>query len=276
MDDPVKKCRLTPVVRPSVHHPTRKMKTMKSNLNLALLALCAALSHFQASAATVVVPAANTSIEGNASNAFPFNLGALEVSSMRYQQIYAASEFASLAAGGEFITELRFRPDATDGAAFSAALNDIQFNLSTTTASPTTLSATFAANVGPNDTIVVPRGTVPLSSANSGPGAGPKAFDIVITLAVPFLYNPASGNLLLDVRNFSSLQTTTLFDAVTTPGVLTRVFAPDVSALSGPRDGTGLVTSFTTIPVPEPSTSTLLALALCGACASMKRLRKRA
>jgi hypothetical protein len=73
------------------------------------------------------------------------------------------------------------------------------------------LSATFANNVGADDTVVF-SGPLSLSSAFTGPSAGPKDFDIVITLQTPFLYDPSAGNLLLDVRNFSG-GTTIQFDA---------------------------------------------------------------
>lgn len=41
---------------------------------------------------------------------------------VRYQQIYAAGEFSALSPGGEFITQIAFRPDAVVGAAFSSTL----------------------------------------------------------------------------------------------------------------------------------------------------------
>jgi hypothetical protein len=249
---------------------------MKSCLTLIGLAVVAFFVPISAHSATIVVPASNTATEGNENSGFPFNLGPLGFSSMRYQQLYAASEFSSLMPGGEFITQITFRPDAIYGAPFASNLKDIQINLSTTRAFTTTLSATFAANVGPNDTIVVPRGPLSLSSTDSGPAAGPKVFDIVINLAVPFFYNPAAGDLLLDVRNFSNQQPTAFFDSHNSPDSQTvRVFATDVTSATGTFDDftrTGLVTRFTT--VPEANTTTLLLLFLCGF--STRRTRKRA
>src|SRR5215472_18160253 len=65
-------------------------------------------------AATITAPSGHTSVEGNVNNVFPFNLGfdTAEVpsGSQRYQQIYSASEFGGLSLGGEFITQILFRP----------------------------------------------------------------------------------------------------------------------------------------------------------------------
>jgi hypothetical protein len=114
---------------------------------------------------TVVVPNAQTSAEGNSNNRFPFGISPLGPPTQRYQQVYAASQF-SPASGPLLITQILFRPDAISGAAFTATLPDIQINLSTTTPGPDGLSATFASNVGANDTIVRSRGALTLSSAN--------------------------------------------------------------------------------------------------------------
>jgi hypothetical protein len=203
--------------------------------------------------AAIVVPNSLAAVEGNSNNGYPFNLDDFGHSSMRYQQAFAASEFAALG-GPTLITGMAFRPD-NDGNAFSTALPDIQINLSTTTTAPSALSTTFAANVGSNDTVVYARGPLTLSSANTG--AGPRDFDIVITFTTPFLYDPSQGNLLLEVRNFGG-GLTTQFDAHNANDAIARVFAEnDATAASGIADSVGLVAQFLTDgsqTVPEPST----------------------
>jgi hypothetical protein len=102
---------------------------------------------------TVVVPNALASVEGTDNNGFPFwPLGA-NPPSMRYQQVYAASQFSALSSAGESITQIAFRPDATSSV-FAAVVTSLQINLSTTSATPDSLSTTFANNVGANDKIV--------------------------------------------------------------------------------------------------------------------------
>ena len=66
---------------------------------------------------------------------------------------------------------------------------------------PGSLSSTFASNVGGDDTTVY-SGPLSLSSAFTGPADGPKDLDIAVKLQTPFLYDPAVGNLLLDIKGF--------------------------------------------------------------------------
>jgi hypothetical protein len=117
----------------------------------------------------------------------------------RYQQVYGSVEFPQQPI---LIRELRFRPCATYGNAFATTVANIQFNLSTTTQNPQALSSTLAQNVGSDDTVVF-HGPLPLSSQFVGPAGGPKAFDMIVPLSQPFLYDPARGNLVVDIRNFS-------------------------------------------------------------------------
>ena len=219
-----------------------------------------------AQAATLVVPNGLNTSEGNDNNAFPFSIEGAQIPSMRYQQVYGSSQFGALSATGEFITEIRLRPDAANGSAFAATLPDIQINLSTTAAAPDGLSATFANNVGVDNTIVFSRGPLTTSSGFTGPAGGPKTFDIVIPLTTPFFYNPTRGNLLLDVRNYGG-GTTTNFDSDTTTGdSISRVLSNSLGNVNSPTanqvDTRGLVTQFTTV-VPEPAVSAIAALGLC-------------
>lgn len=123
------------------------------------------------------------------------------VDALRLQEVYSASQFPP---GPIKITELRFRPAAAPlGGAFSTNISSIQFNLSTTTNTPDGLSTIFANNVGADDKVVY-SGSLHISSAFTDDQAGPKDTDIVVHLQTPFLYYPSRGNLLLDIRHFSS------------------------------------------------------------------------
>ena len=212
------------------------------------VALCfIALSSSSALEPTIVVPNSAANTEGDASNVFPFGIGNLP--SQRYQQLYAASQFTSIGSGG-FITQIIFRPDASDGAAFTSTLPDMQIDLSTTPVVDDALSMTFADNVGLDDTVVFARGSLPLSSASSG--GAPKDFDIVINLTTPFFYDPGMGNLLLDVRNFDGVNTT-FFDADDTGAdgvsrVTTNIGGSVHSEMANLKDTLGLVTGFSIAP----------------------------
>ena len=205
----------------------------------------------------VVVPDSNEFVEGDSVLSLPFNLSIDGKSSMRYQQVYAASAFGTLFVP-HLITQISFRPDAGAGGVFSSTIDNVQINLSTTSREPDNLSPNFMSsefllNVGPDETEVF-SGSLALSSSFAGPSGGPKDFDIVIQLQQPFLYNPAHGNLLLDVRNFTG-GTTTRFDRDLSASMrLVSSFTPDgVADSTGAFASGGLVTEFTMFPVLSPS-----------------------
>ncbi len=217
----------------------------------------------------MVVPGDLASVEGNANNAFPFNRS--NGDTMRYQQVYAASEFS----GSLLINTILFRPDSFTGSAFSSTIPNIQIDLSTTSNGPDGLSTTFASNVGSDNTSVF-SGSLSLSSTDA-PGSGnTRAFDIVVNLSTPFFYDPSQGNLLLDVRNFGGVGTTQ-FDAVqTSSDSISRVLSFNVNSGTGLGDTLGLVTAFDGVSsVPEPSTLALLGMASLGMIGySWQRKRK--
>jgi hypothetical protein len=218
-----------------------------------------------ARAQVVVVPNANGSTEGNSNDFYPFDLGLVNgaVPSIRCQQLLSASQFPS-AEGMLTITGIAFRADGPLGTAFGPQSMTAQIDLSTSPMTPATLSTTFASNVGPDDTVVF-KGQLTLSSRDTGPAGGPKAFDMTIPMQSPFVYDPVSGNLLLDVR-VSSVATTSVFDSVNISPVMETVEALNVDAptASFPALDLGLVTQFEFTPVPEPGTLALTGIAAIG------------
>ncbi len=176
--------------------------------------------------ATATVPGAYENATTFSGNAYPFWLSPFGVQSMRYQQIYSASEFA----GGGTIDELRFRrADGTN--AFTGSPIDVQIRLAYAATTVATASATFAQNIGAGLTTVYDG---PLTLTSSGSGS-PNPFDIVINVADLFHYDPSLGNLLVDitVRNSPAvgqyLATTPLGQQSST----TRIFSFDATATTG-------------------------------------------
>ncbi len=208
---------------------------------------------------TVVVPNGLANVEGNSSTSAPFTS-----SSFRYQQVFGASQFTS--AG--FINSIFFRLDGGSSDNVLYAFDGASVTLSLTPVGPDGLSSVFANNVGASP-VTIYNGAVAFGGGYT-PGASPQPFGNSIIVTTPFFYNPAQGNLLLDIRGVSG---TTLFpgnlDAQLTLGdSVSRVFALNNLAASGTADSLGLVTRFDMTVVPEPSTWILVlagsaTLALC-------------
>ena len=218
----------------------------------------------QARAGLIVVPNANASVAGGTDNRFPF----LVSGGMRYQQVFAASQFSTFG-GAQLITEIDLRNGILVHEAFSSTISSIDISLSTTAKTPDGLSATFASNVGADNTQVY-SGALTLSSTDAAGPGNTHVFDVRIILQTPFLYNPTLGNLLLDVDNISGANAAVgadYFDAVNTPGdSVSRVFGAEgaPNATSGTADSLGLIAQFQfsaeSPAVPEPATLTLLSV----------------
>ena len=211
-------------------------------------------------ASSLVVPGLGT---GNAQAPTPFNY--YGSSGSQVQQIYASSFFP----GEELISgfSLRAYPGAAPSFFFSntVSISDVIIQLSTTSAgadeSGPLPSATFADNLG-SDATTVYSGALTFSTAATGIGAQP--FDYTVTFSQPFLYDPADGNLLLDVTIPSGAKVSgsgfgfLTFDTVNTidDGIYSVVNISSGSASSGTLSTAGAITSFVVSPVaaPEPST----------------------
>lgn len=226
----------------------------------------------QAAVITVPNSAANASV--GSANVFPFTFASTLVPSMRYQQVFDASQFSAIASGGEFLTQVAFRREI-DSEPFSISIAEIQINLSTTAAKPDQLSFTFVDNVGSDDTVVLDQGPLTLASTFVGPQGTLTPFDVSIVFDRPFFYDPAEGNLLLDVRNFSGGSLNTSLEV--TGEALSRVFRGDVFATTAPTDNSttvGLVTQFST-QVPEPTAEVLFAVGLAAFVANRRIVGRR-
>jgi hypothetical protein len=242
--------------------------------------LAALLGMAEAQAATVIapnnlpgpsgnVPASQT--YGDTSNLFPFFAGA--GTALDYEQVYAASQFSNFAPGGENITSIAFRVGADaaaglDHGAFATTIPQIQFTLSTTSASPDNLSSTLAANLGADATTVYGIAGIgsPLAVSSTGSTTGnPAPFDITVPLTTPFHYDPSQGNLLLRVQNYSGAISPSGIELDGTLGpsdAVSRVynFGSATATTVNNSDTEGLVTEFIAAPVPEPGTTLLLGL----------------
>ncbi len=201
-------------------------------------------------AALVSVPVHASVLVGapaNSANCFPFGCPDGSI----YQQVYDGTNF-----GGTIITITGltfFHTVNTGGDNLNTGTYTI--SLSTTSSAVNGLSTTdFNSNLG-GDNALFFTGSLPASVA----------FGSSFTLAgSAFTYNPASGNLLVDIRIFGIGHTgAELFlDARSSAGT---IFSR-AHNFGSVFDSYGLVTQFETdaVAVPEPATWSLLAASLLG------------
>jgi hypothetical protein len=169
---------------------------------------------------------------GAASSAFPdFGAGGA------YQQVYASSAFSSPVT----ITQIAFASKSQSTSGPGTATYNFNIGLSTTAAGPNGLSTNLPANRGADFAQVFSGPLTATITAND-------QFDLVIDI-VPFTYNPANGNLLLDVGTNAPTQFTggqVLYYNAGFSSSTSRTANPSGGEGGAFTDGFGLETRFTT------------------------------
>jgi hypothetical protein len=205
-----------------------------------LIAFSVVLILAEASAASLVV---GTSSGGG--NAFPFG-GGVGGAATRYQQAYSASDFSGI--GGPFaITSIDFL-----GGSGNLAPSTYTLYFSTITAGIDSLSnVNFGSNRGADNALFAT-----LTLAGTAPPT-------LMFAGTPFNYNPANGNLLLDiVVSPGGIQANTGFgghyqSTSNAFGIFSRYHDFGMGNI-----GWGLVTQFDYQAVPEPAVGGLIGIAL--------------
>ena len=232
--------------------------------------------------ADTVAPNSLASSPGNAAGPAPIRY--FGTGGSRAQEVFSSSFFS---AGPQLISAIQFRPTPGATPSFFSGdtvnVSDIQVRLATTSfldESGTPLSTTFATNLGLASQTVF-SGALSLQTAATGSPV--RDFDYTITLQTPFLYNPAAGNLLLDVL----IPTTATvsgnglgfipFDNVNTlnDGIYSVLDINNGAALVGAASTSGTIARFVSVSaVPEPETYAMMIAGL-GVMGFFARRRKQ-
>lgn len=126
----------------------------------------------------------------------------LATPSYRLQQVYSKLDFEHLGEGPYTITRIDWRPDLSMDPTIDYPSENFLMNFATTLADPAAnanpLDPAFANNIAGNLKTVFD-GPVTLTTANDGPINGPKEFDYGLDFETPYIYDPADGNLLMDL-----------------------------------------------------------------------------
>lgn len=155
----------------------------------------------------IVVPEEYTTNKSFGRSNLPFNnyepSPSLKRKTTRYQQVYSASAFSRVPAGGAFITEIGFRAGCfSQNTIFFSNSQPFVISMSTTLKSPDGLSSRFSENIGSNVVITVTNQFF-FFRADHGPCDSPEndpQWRTSIQLGTPFFYDPALGNLLIEMQ----------------------------------------------------------------------------
>jgi len=222
---------------------TKRTKVRGVGFAFVLAALLGSCVTTELRAQVVVVPNAQATVDGNGSAT-----STAGPASVRWLQIHDASQFGALS-GPSFLTKFAYRPDRILDQSGPRSLT-LRIYASTTSRSAAGPSTTFAENIGTNNTLVFD-GTVNLTTGNlPGPG-NTRQFDYVFPFTTPFLYDPAAGNLVLDLQIVADGEAVT-FDTVSAGGdpAIGRVFSFGSSTATTGEIRESHVTQLTFEPPP--------------------------
>ena len=228
---------------------------------LAVCAVCSAVS-LLAQEVAIVVPNQFTNAEA------PGVVGEAPTSYF-FQQVFDADQFAALPAGGARLQTIAWRMDGDFEGLNSYPAERFDITASVTSVSPDAMSEVFADNItGPRTALV--EGPFNFTADGGDPG-GPNPFTYRIDAVNPFVYDPAQGNLLLEVTAVN-VPAALFIDFLAEPLPSTRQVSNVLEDPANPPLGGGLnpggVVELTFVPEP---TAMPLALLGCGALLARRR-----
>ena len=226
-------------------------------------------------ASSIVVPNLQTNTVGNGSDSV-----SPSDPDLRFQVLFGSGQFLSAVSGPILIDQFAFRTKPGTGP-MNVTLSNVDLSMSTSPRFPNLngplMSTTFADNVGPDNTLVY-HGPVTFSSPGCPVnGSTPCAFDLVVNLQHPFLFDPNAGRLLLDFSISGIGAAQGRFDdqdfSNNQPpfGSIYSIAGPLGTAVATDSSPGGDITQFRFTAVPEPATMTLLMVGLGAAAGALRR-----
>ena len=209
----------------------------------------------------------------------PFTSRYLGATPARYQQVYSASLFSALPAGGAFLARVYFRMDRVNPVSSGQQHETgVGINASTTSRSPSSLSPVFDDNLGLDNKVWVDPGDISFLGSTSQGAGKIQGWGPLFGAGGSFFYDPAKGNLLLDISNLGGKLKYNL-DAAADPtmGAVLQARGSD-NIIEGVVSPIGLVTTFAFLAIPEPGVMglTILGFALIWFARKMNTYRRKA
>ncbi len=151
-------------------------------------------------AAQQVIPASSATVEGNSSSLLPFGY-----SSFHSQHLIEASSIAKVAAS---ISGIALRGNFNTAGYSSAVFPNVTVSVGYSNNAANGMTTSFAGNAS-SPMAVVYQGALTLNPVAAPMGSGPLAWSISIPFTKAFVYNPALGNLLVDLVSDNGASTRT-------------------------------------------------------------------
>jgi hypothetical protein len=206
---------------------------------------------------TFVIPSGTENREGGSGSTDPFLVGF----DWRTEQIYSPNLFPALPQPeqGFRFTQVAFRFDAPGRfpGFDSATFDKIEIYMSTSAkAFPSGYTVDMDQNHGADKTLVFSSG---IQIEGQIPAAGPAPFDIRFPFMSTYDYDPAKGDLVMEVRKYGSEALHVQTDAEQVAGVRLFTGRLDGSFVEAIGD-VALVSQFSYSIVPEPTVEGILLL----------------
>ena len=180
-----------------------------------------------------------------------------------YQQIFDASLFSAIPAGGGRIRGLNFRASVSSGQV-EGMLTGIIVEFSTTTRTVDSLSPIFSENLGLDNQVYWAGQTTSFTAGHNAQGEQTWGLHFPVAPGKGFAYDPAKGNLLMTIHNLyvPTDQHRIGLDGIRGSALTASVQSENANAISGIVSSDALVVWLAMFElVPEPSSLLLLGLA---------------